>query len=112
MLTDRVSREVVICKARERWTSKANSSECNAADDCLSAWYIRQYNLVGVLVLGEEVLLGAVPKEDMDVLLSPARQALIVNPDSPNIATSIAKGVKPTNREQRSAAIDSIECVT
>ncbi len=49
MLADRVSREVVSCKARERWTSRANSSECNAADDCLLAWYIRQYNLVGVL---------------------------------------------------------------
>lgn len=45
----------------------------------------------GALVLGNEVLLDAVPMEDMDVLLSPARQAVIVNPESPNIATSIAK---------------------
>lgn len=50
----------------------------------------------GALVLGEEVLLGAVPMEDMDVLISPARQVLIVNPDSPNIATSIAKGMRLT----------------
>lgn len=48
----------------------------------------------GALVLGDEVLLGAVPMEDMDVLLSPARQAVIVNPESPNIAMSIAKGAK------------------
>ena len=47
----------------------------------------------GALVLGDEILLGAVPMEDMDVLLSPAKQAVIVNPDSPNIATSIAKGL-------------------
>ncbi len=47
----------------------------------------------GALVLGDEVLLGAVPMEDMDVLLSPAKQAVIVNPESPNIAASIAKGV-------------------
>jgi clan AA aspartic protease len=45
----------------------------------------------GALVLGDEVLLGAVPMEDMDILLSPAKQAVIVNPDSPNIATSIVK---------------------
>jgi clan AA aspartic protease len=45
----------------------------------------------GALVLGEEVLLGAVPMEDMDVVVSPAKQALIVNPESPNIAMSIAK---------------------
>jgi clan AA aspartic protease len=48
----------------------------------------------GALVLGNEVLLGAVPMEDMDILLSPARQAVIVNPESPNIAMSIAKGFK------------------
>jgi clan AA aspartic protease len=47
----------------------------------------------GALVLGTEVLLGAVPMEDMDVLLSPAKQAVIINPDSPNIASSIAKGL-------------------
>jgi len=43
------------------------------------------------LVFGDEVFLGAVPMEDMDVLVSPAKQALIVNPESPNIAMSIAK---------------------
>lgn len=45
----------------------------------------------GALVLGDEVLLGAVPMEDMDILISPAKQMLIVNPESPNIAMSIAK---------------------
>lgn len=45
----------------------------------------------GALVIGDEVLLGAVPMEDMDIMLSPAKQAVIVNPDSPNIATSIVK---------------------
>lgn len=45
----------------------------------------------GALALGDEVLLGAVPMEDMDVLISSARQTLIVNPESPNIAISIAK---------------------
>jgi clan AA aspartic protease len=45
----------------------------------------------GALVFGDEVLLGAVPMEDMDILVSPAKHALIVNPESPNIAMSIAK---------------------
>lgn len=43
----------------------------------------------GALVLGDTVLLGAVPMEDMDVLVCPATQELMVNPASPNIATSI-----------------------
>ncbi len=40
---------------------------------------------VGALVMGDEVLLGAVPMEDMDLLLSPSRQTITVNPNSPNI---------------------------
>lgn len=47
--------------------------------------------LVGALVLGDEPLLGAIPMEDMDVQIHPGRQELIVNPDSPNIPTSVAK---------------------
>lgn len=49
--------------------------------------------LTGALVLGDEVLLGAVPMEDMDVLVSPATRTLIVNPDSPNFAGGIVKTV-------------------
>jgi clan AA aspartic protease len=48
----------------------------------------------GALVMGDEVLLGAVPMKDMDVLVSPSKRALIVNPESPNIAMSIAKGIR------------------
>jgi clan AA aspartic protease len=44
-----------------------------------------RYCYVGALVMGDEVLMGAVPMEDMDLLLSPARQSVTVNPNSPNI---------------------------
>ena len=47
--------------------------------------------VTGALVLGDEVLLGVAPMEDMDVLVSPATQTLIVNPENPNIARSIVK---------------------
>ncbi|MEQ1604359.1 MAG: clan AA aspartic protease [Pyrinomonadaceae bacterium] len=40
---------------------------------------------VGALVLGDEVLLGAIPLEDMDLVISPLRGTVTVNPDSPNI---------------------------
>jgi len=40
---------------------------------------------VGALVLGDEVLLGAVPMEDLDLVISPGRQSVTVNPESPNI---------------------------
>ena len=39
-----------------------------------------------VLPGGSEPLLGAIPLEDMDVLIHPARQELIVHPDHPYFA--------------------------
>jgi clan AA aspartic protease len=45
----------------------------------------------GALVLGDQVLLGAIPMEDMDLIIIPKTRALDVNPASPNVGTSIVK---------------------
>jgi clan AA aspartic protease len=45
----------------------------------------------GALVMGDEVLLGAIPMEDMDLVIIPRTRTLDVNPESPNISTSIVK---------------------
>ncbi|MEP7171167.1 MAG: clan AA aspartic protease [Bacteroidota bacterium] len=47
--------------------------------------------LTGALVLGDDVLLGTIPIEDMDLLIHPAQLKLIVNPANPNIAGAIVK---------------------
>lgn len=46
---------------------------------------------VGALVIGDEVLLGAVPMEDMDLVIHPATKTLSVNPDSPNFPHALVK---------------------
>lgn len=46
---------------------------------------------VGALVLGDEVLLGAIPMEEMDLVVNPRDRSVDVNPDSPNIAQGICK---------------------
>lgn len=46
---------------------------------------------VGALVMGDEVLLGAVPMEDMDLIVSPAHKKVIVNPESPNFPHALVK---------------------
>ena len=46
---------------------------------------------VGALLLGDEVLLGDVPMEDMDLIISPSHRKVIVNPDSPNFPQALAK---------------------
>jgi hypothetical protein len=48
----------------------------------------------GAMVLGSEVLLGAIPMEDMDLVLRPQLQSLEVNPESPNLPTSVAMQVE------------------
>ena len=45
----------------------------------------------GGLVIGDSVLMGAVPMEDMDLVISPAQQKVTVNPKSPNIPTAVVK---------------------
>ena len=45
----------------------------------------------GALVMGDQVLLGAIPMEDMDLVVTPRTRVVDVNPNSPNIATSVAK---------------------
>ncbi len=45
----------------------------------------------GALVMGDQILIGAIPMEDMDLIIIPKTRTLDVNPDSPNIASSIVK---------------------
>lgn len=45
----------------------------------------------GALVMGDQVLLGAIPMEDMDLVIVPKTRTLDINPDSPNIGSSTAK---------------------
>jgi clan AA aspartic protease len=46
---------------------------------------------VGALVLGDQVLLGAVPMEDMDLIISPSNRTVTVNPESPNYPHALVK---------------------
>ena len=45
----------------------------------------------GGLILGDLVLMGCVPMEDMDLVLNPTRQTITTNPDSPNIPHVLVK---------------------
>lgn len=50
--------------------------------------------VTGALVIGNQVLLGAIPMEDMDLTVEPARLRVSVNPLSPNIPLPMAKSTK------------------
>ncbi len=53
--------------------------------------YKNRIGFSGALVMGDQPLLGAIPMEDMDLVVVPKTRQVIVNPNSPNIASSIAK---------------------
>ncbi|TAF45934.1 MAG: clan AA aspartic protease [Sphingobacteriales bacterium] len=52
-------------------------------------WHGR-ISYTGAMVLGKQCLLGAIPMEDMDILVHPAKQTVIANPLHPNIPASVA----------------------
>ncbi len=57
----------------------------------LELHFANRVGFAGALVIGDQALLGAIPMEDMDLVIIPSTRSLEVNPKSPNIASSIAK---------------------
>lgn len=59
----------------------------------------------GAMVLGDEPQLGAIPLEDMDLVVIPSRLTLDVNPLSPNVPLSLAKKTITHHEQTTYAAI-------
>lgn len=58
----------------------------------------RRCHVDAVVLPGDsEMLLGAIPMEDMDVLIHPLRQELVVNPEHPYYVQMKMKGVRKIN---------------
>jgi hypothetical protein len=49
------------------------------------------------MALEPGVLLGAIPMEDMDLVLRPQLQSVDVNPESPNLPLSVAMAARHPN---------------
>ncbi len=52
----------------------------------------------GAMVMGNEVLFGAIPLEDLDLHVDPLKGRLIPNPESPDRPMSMAMGVLPAHK--------------
>ena len=53
--------------------------------------YGNRVGSAGVLVVGDMPLLGAIPMEDMDLVLVPKTRRVIVNPLNPDVASTMAR---------------------
>jgi clan AA aspartic protease len=79
-------REVMLADGRRRVLSYVGP---------LSIAVANRKGLAGAMVLGDQVLLGAIPMEDMDLVVHPTTRQVIPNPANPNIAGSIVMNVRP-----------------
>ena len=57
----------------------------------IEARFKNRVAFVGAIVMGDEVILGAIPMEDMDLVVTPHERRIDVNPDNPNFAAAKAK---------------------
>ena len=53
--------------------------------------YGNRVGFTGALVMGDTPLLGAIPMEDMDLVVVPKTREVVVNPLNPDVGTSVAK---------------------
>ena len=57
----------------------------------LEVRFKNRVGFVGAIVMGDEVLVGAIPMEDMDLVIVPRTRTIDINPNNPNVAASLAK---------------------
>ena len=79
--------QLPVVEKRKAQLANGEIVECNVVAPLEVKCKNRRTSVNAMVLPGDsEVLLGAIPLEDMDVLIHPLRQELIVNPDHPYFA--------------------------
>jgi len=81
-LKEAEQREVTVADGRRQLVSYSGP---------VQVFFQNRSSFGGALVFGDEVILGAIPMEDMDLVINPTRQFVTVNPESPNFPMAIVK---------------------
>ena len=81
-LDDLKPREVILADGSRKLVRYAGPIKVEMMGrDCVSA----------ALIMGDQVLLGAVPMQLMDVIVHPGAEQVVPNPESPNVPLFLAK---------------------
>lgn len=76
----------------------------------LKVAFEKRFCYVGALVIGDEVLLGAVPMEDMDLVVNPGQRMVTVDPASPNLPRArVKQGLGKAATAQTKKAANIVE---
>ena len=79
--------EFPVVEKRKAQLANGHVIDCDVVASVELKFKNRRTNCNAIVLPGDsEPLLGAIPLEDMDVLIHPLRQELIVNPDHPYFA--------------------------
>ncbi|MBK7634424.1 MAG: retroviral-like aspartic protease family protein [Saprospiraceae bacterium] len=84
----------IVERRKARWAD-GSIKEYDVVDNVKLRFKNRSTTCMAMVLPGDsEPLLGAIPLEDMDVIIHPQRQELIVNPDHPYFAQMTLKGIR------------------
>lgn len=87
-----VQRELGLTVKRTRVAQMADGSLLEVGIvEPVTVQFENRFTTTTAMVLGNEVLLGAIPMQDMDVMIDPRNERLILPPDRPNFALAKVK---------------------
>lgn len=91
-IPDIVRRELGLDVERSRTAQMADGSLIDVGVVApVNVQFDNRFTSTTAMVLGDEVLLGAIAMQDLDVLIDPRNERLIVPPDRPNFQLSKVK---------------------
>ncbi len=87
--------ELPVLRRQRVATADGRRAECDIVGPVRVRFANRETTCEAVVMPGaDEVLLGAIPIEGMDVFIDPTRQQLIVNPASPDMPSCLVADVR------------------
>ena len=78
-------REVVLADGAKHWVPYVGPVQLS---------FGKRHSFGGAFVVGDEVLVGAIALQDLDLIVVPALETISVHPESPHIARGVARSVR------------------
>jgi clan AA aspartic protease len=78
-------RQVVLADAATHWVPYVGPVQLS---------FGKRHSFGGAFVIGDEVLVGAIALQDLDLIVAPGLETVTVHPDSPHIARGVARGCR------------------
>jgi clan AA aspartic protease len=78
-------RQVVLADGAKHWVPYVGPVQLS---------FDKRHSFGGAFVIGNEVLVGAIALQDLDLIVAPALETVTVHPESPHIARGVSLGCR------------------